>query len=141
MAATVLGSAVNFGFTGTDGIAESTILTGKIILQSADYSAGADEEQIRSAVGDVVTRSFYNAHNKATLEYVATGASKSAAQTNSTIPTPGTILSITACASIPGLVKTNWVVVGEPKVSLSNTTAARVSLNLEAHAGVTAAAT
>ncbi len=134
------GVAVNFGFTGTDGIAESTILTGKMQLQEADLENTSDEEQVRDALGALTNRSFYNPGFKASLRYVPSGAAVSNAVTNTTIPVQGTILSITACASMPDLVKTNWVVVGGVKVSGSNTKAKEVSLNLEAHAGITAVA-
>ena len=140
MATTILGAAVNFGFTGTDGIAESTILTGKIILQSADIELASDEEQVRDAAGVLASRAFYNPSSKATLEYIPTGASISASLTNTTLPAIGSILSITACANIPSLVKTNWVVVPGGKISGSNTSAKKITINLEAHAGITAAA-
>lgn len=135
----MLGVPISFGFSGTDGIA-ATPFTGKIILQSAEYSDTADEEQVRDAAGALCNRNFYNPGSKAQLEYIVTGATIAAARTNTALQAPGTIISITACADIPALVKTNWIVVGEPKVSGSNTSGKRVTLNLEAHAGITAAA-
>lgn len=135
-----VGKAVSFGFAGTDGIAETTFLTGKIILQNADFAKTADEEQVRSAAGELCNRSFYNNIAKASLEYVVTGANIAGVTGNLTdaaIPAPGALLNITACASLPALIKTNWVVVGEPKVSGSNTTAKRISLPIEAADGIT----
>ena len=140
MANTTLGAAVNFGFTGTDGIAESTTLTGKILLQSADTELAADEEQVRDSTGTLAARTFYNPYAKASLEYIPTGATKSAAQTNTTLPAIGSILSITACASIPSLIKTNWIVMPGGKITHSNTGSAKISLPLESHAGITTAA-
>ena len=136
--ATILGAAVNFGFTGTDGIA-SSILTGKIFLQSAEHSKAADEEQIKNGVGDLVTRSFYGLRERATIEFISTGATITVARTNSIGQTLGTIVSITACADLPGLVYSYWIVVGS-SVNGSNTTAKTVTLNLEKIAAVTAAA-
>lgn len=138
--ATTLGAAVAFGFTGTDGIA-ATALTGKILLQSVELETTADEEQVRSAVGELVNRTFYNIGDKAALEFIATGATIAAARTNTALQAPGTIISITACADIPALVKTNWIVLPGAKVSGSNTSAKRMTLAIEAHAGITAAAT
>ncbi len=135
----MLGTAVNFAFTGADGIA-SAELTGKILLQSAEHEPTSDEEQVRDAAGKLVTRSFYNPGDKATLEYIPKGATIAAAVTNTALPAVGTIMSVTACESMPSLVKTNWVVVPGGKVSGSNTTAKKITLSLEAHSGITAVA-
>lgn len=134
------GAAVNFGFTGTDGIAESN-LTGKMQLQSADYESTADEEQIRDADGDLVNRTFYNLGFKATLEYIPSGADIATAVTNTALIAVGTVINITACASLPALVASSWVVVPGGKITGSNTSAKRITLPLEKHAGITAAAT
>jgi hypothetical protein len=138
--ATQLGAAVSFGFTGTDGIAASQ-LTGKIILQSADLSKAADVEEIRDADGDVVNRTFYNQSQEASLEFIPTGGSMATARTNGALLEPGAIVNITACADIPELVATNWIVDTGGRISGSNTGAKRVTLPLKRHAGVTAAAT
>jgi hypothetical protein len=136
---TQLGAAVNFGFAGTDGIA-SSLLTGKMFLQSSDYSKSADEEQVRDGEGALVNRTFYNPGEKASLEYVPKGSTKANAISNTTIPDVGTLVVITACENLPALVKTNWVVVGEPKITKGSNNAAKITLALEAHAGITAAA-
>jgi hypothetical protein len=136
--ATQTGVFVNFGFTGTDGIA-ATGLTGNILLQSADFEPGHDEKQIMSAAGELVTRVFHNFSKKATLEVVASGSSVAnaiAAQT-SLLALNRTILNITACASKPELVDSNWLVVGV-KSSGSNTDASKITLSLENHDGITA---
>lgn len=138
--ATIVGKPVSFGFSGTDGIAEATYFTGKIILQSIEQEYTSDEEQIRSAAGALVTRSFYNPGDKATLEYIPTASTLAGVTANVSAPAVGTIVNITACADMPTLIKSNWVVVPGAKISGSNTAAKKISLPLEAHAGVTAVA-
>ncbi len=133
------GKSVNFAYTGTDGIA-ATLLTGKMQLQSTDLSNSTDEEQIKDSLGALVNRTFYNPGFKATLEYIPSGAAASDAITNTALTAIGTIVSITACANVPDLIKTNWIVLGF-KISGSNTTAKKVTLELEAHSGITAALT
>lgn len=135
MAVTNLGKKVNFGFTGTDGIAV-TWITSKGILQSADYSTTSDKEEIRDAIGELVSDIRYNPGAKASLEYVVTGATAGDAITNSVLPEHAVFVNITACASQPLLVKTNWRIDGDPKITHSNTGAAKVSLSLVAHAGI-----
>lgn len=134
--ATVLGTAVNFGFQGTNGI---TGLATGYLLQNVDHTKQADVEEIRDADGDVNSRVFYNANEQATLEVVVTGTNLAASLTNTTLQAAGTIISITACTSAQDLVQTNWVVESS-RLSGSNTNAKRVTLELRRHAGVTAAA-
>ena len=139
--ATQTGVKVNFAFTGTDGIA-ATGLTGAGLFQSADYEPGSDEKQLMSAAGDLATRVFHNAHKKATIEWIPGSATDVAtAITNQTamVALYHTILNITACASMPELIDSHWFVVGV-KTNKSNTDAAKVTLTLEQHAGITAAA-
>lgn len=136
--ATQTGVKVNFGFTGTDGIA-ATGLTGNGILTSADFEHGHDEVQIKSAAGELATRVFFNTHKKATIEWIPgkdTVANAITAQTT-ILALIRTVLSITACASIPELIDTNWLVVGA-KVTGSNTDSAKITLSLENHDGITA---
>jgi hypothetical protein len=139
MAATQSGKVVNFGFTGTDGIA-ATALTGKLLLQSADFEPAAEEQQIKDAVGALATRVFYNPSYKATLEYIPTGADVATAITNTAALTIGGLVNITACTSMPDLVKSNWIVTSF-KASGSNAEAKKITLGLESHSGITAAAT
>lgn len=137
----MLGLAVNFGFSGTDGIA-ATEFTGKLILQSGDVSLESDEEQVMNAVGSLATRNFYNGSKKATLEFVPTGSDIATAISNSTIGTAypiGTLVNITACDSMPDLVCTStqrWVIVPGVKISKTNNGAAKISLPLEFHAEI-----
>jgi hypothetical protein len=137
--ATQTGIKVNFGFTGTDGVA-ATGLTGAGLFQSAEYEPGTDEKQLMSAAGDLVTRVFYNAHKKATIEWIPGSATDVAtAITNQTtlVGLFHTILNITACASKPELIDSHWLVVGV-KTAGSNSDASKVTLTLEQHAGITA---
>lgn len=137
--ATINGTAVNFGFTGTNGITISG-LSG-VLLQSVERSKQADCEVVRNAVGDEVMHGWYNVHDEATLEWIVTGTSLAAAVTNTTLQTPGTIVSITACASDPDLVATSWEVQSGVKVSGSNTNAKRISLPIKKFTNITAQAT
>ena len=138
--ATINGTAVNFGFTGTNGI----VITGLsgTMLQSADYSAEADKDEVRSGVGDIVSREWYDQHIKATLEWVITGTGLANALVNTAIAgiLPGTIIVITTCASMPDLVATNWEVMSGGSIKGTNTNAKRMSVPLEKRAGITAAA-
>jgi hypothetical protein len=134
------GTAVNFGFTGTNGIAITGI--NGTLLQSAETSAHADKEEVRNAVGDIVNRDWYDQHTKATLEWVITGTGLANAIVNTALAglTPGTIIVITACASMPDLVATTWEVMDGASIKGSNTNAKRYSVPLEKRAGITAAA-
>lgn len=136
--ATVNGTAVNFGFTGTNGIT-ITGLTG-LLLQSADYQKNADVDETRDGDGDVISRVFYNQHEEATLEFVVTGSGLAAAITNTAISTPGTIIDITECLSLPALDQTNWIVEPGAKISGTNTSTKKITLPIKRYAGVTAAA-
>lgn len=140
------GVAVNFGFTqsgnGTEGIVMG--LTG-YILQSAEYSAEADKDEVRSIAGDVVSRNWYDQHRKGTLEMVITGATNSvaAALANTTLAnfTPGSIITITECLSLPELVTLNngkWEVQNGASIKGSNTNSKRLSIPIETRPGIQA---
>lgn len=137
--AAIKGTAVNFGFTGTDGIT-ITGCTGWM-LQSAEQSKACDLEVVRNAAGEEVSHGFYNIHDEATLEYVIYGAGLAAAIANTTaaLQTPGTMLVVTACASMTTLEGT-WEVQAGCKVSGSNTTAKRLSVPVKKFANITAVA-
>ena len=136
--ATTLGTPVNFGFTGTNGITIPGI--SGTLLQSADLTNQADVEEVRDADGDVVSRSFYNQNNDASLEYVVTGTTLADSITNTALQTPGTIIVITACTSMPELIATNWVVEPGVKVTGIHTSFKRITLSLKKYAAVTAIA-
>lgn len=137
--ATQSGVKVVFGYTGTDGIA-ATGLTGTMQLQSHDYEAKSDEQQIMSAAGALATRIFHNPSKAATLEVIPSSATDVAGARTSKATLLAlfqTILNITACADAPELVDSHWLVVSA-KVSGSNTGAHKVTLTLEQHSGITA---
>lgn len=138
--ATTIGKPVSFAFSNIEGVSEATYLTGKIILQSADFEDTADEEQVRSGTGALVSRNFYNLGYKANLEYIPTGSTLAGVTANVALPAIGTILNITASPDIPSLIKTNWCVVPGGKIAGSNTSAKKITLPIEAHAGITVAA-
>lgn len=144
-AAVINGSPVNFGLHTNAGgitITSPTDLSGKLLLQSADYSKAAENERVRDEVGNVVASAWYDPHSRGTLEWIPKGSTLADAITNTTIEAfiPGAFVSITACAALPGLVGTTWEIVGEPKISATNTSAKRVTVSLEKRAGITAVA-
>lgn len=138
------GTPINFGFTATTGdkgiTSSGFVLTGHL-LQNADYEAGADKEEVRVLQGDVVARNWYDIHTKATLRVVIAAASKAAAITATTLANlqPGSFINITACASHPDLVGTNWEVQGGAKCVGDVTKSAEITIPLEKRAGITAA--
>ena len=137
--ATINGTAVVFGFTGSNGITIANI--SGTLLQSTDHSADADHEDTRNGLGDIVARGWYDTHRKATLEWVVTGTGLANAITNNVLGSlvPGTILVISACASDTDLVATTWEVM-TARSSHSNTSSAKINVQLEKRAGITAAA-
>jgi len=110
-------------------------------LQSADEAVEADKEEIRSGVGDVVSRNWYDQHTKCSLEAVisSTGIAAALAATVLAGLTPGTIISITACASMPDLVATTWEVQSGSAIKGTNVNAKRLTIPVEKRAGITAA--
>jgi hypothetical protein len=138
--AIINGTPVVFGFTGSNGIAITGI--SGTLLQSTDHSAEADHEDTRNGIGDIVARAWYDQHRRATLEWVVTSTTLTLALAANTLSsvTPGTILVVSACASDPDLVATTWEVMSA-KSSHSNTSSAKISVQLEKRAGIAAVAT
>ena len=136
---TINGTAVNFGFTGTNGIA-ITGLSG-ILLQSSDTSAEAERSEVANGVGDHVTHAFFDQHLKASLEWTVTGTSISNAVTNTTLASllPGAFIVVTACASNPDLIAT-WEVQSGATIKKTNKDSARISVSIEKRANITAVA-
>ena len=136
------GIAVNFGFkqTSSDYGITQTVLTG-YLFQSGDYETAADVEDVRALQGDKVARNWYDLNTKANLRLVIAAAGKGAAITATTLSPfqPGTIISITACASHPDLVATNWECQPGAKIVGDITKSAEITVNLEKRAGITAA--
>lgn len=142
------GVAVNFGFTQSAGGTQGIVMTGLTgyILQNADYSAEADVDDVRDLQGNKVSRNWYDQHRKGTLEFVITGTTNSiaAALANTTLAnfTPGSIITITECLSMPELVTLNngkWEVQAGASIKGSNTNSKRLSIPLETRPGIQAA--
>lgn len=133
------GTPVNFSFvsTSSDGGLTCTGLTA-MLLQSADYEDGADKEEVRGAGGNIVSRNWYDPHLKASLRFVVAASSKANAITATALKTAGTIISITACASLPELVASTWEVQAGTKVTGDVTKSAELTIPLEKRAGITA---
>jgi hypothetical protein len=142
---TLNGTPVNFGFTGAadanqnQGITTAG-LTGAIV-QSADQTKVGDLEVARNGVGEEVTHGHYNIHDEATLEYVVTGTNIAASIANTALTSPGTIISITVCASMPSLVNTHWEVQSGCKITKTNTGFTKISIPMKAFTLITTAAT
>ena len=136
--ATINGTAVNFGFQGTNGITITGV--NGWLMQSAEHTKAADLEVVRDGLGEEITHGWYNIHDEATLEVVITGTGLGNSLTNTALKSPGTILVITACTSVPELVATNWEVQAGCKVSGSNTSAKRLSCPIKKFTNITAAA-
>jgi hypothetical protein len=138
------GIPVNFGFTSTAGDKGITstgfVFTGHL-LQSVDYESGADKEEIRQLQGDIVSRNWYDLHTKGTFRLFIAAATKAAAITASTLTgaQPGDFISITACASHPDLIGTNWEVQSGAKIAGDVTKSAEITISCEKRAGITAA--
>jgi len=146
MAAVINGIPVNFGFTGaatadgTQGIAISGV-TGTL-LQSAEQTKVGECEKVRDGNGNDVVHAWSNIHDEASLEWVVTGSSLSAAIANTTgaLKNPGTILTISGCTSMPSLVGTCWEVQSGVKVSGSNTSFKKVTFPIHLLPGITGVA-
>lgn len=134
-------AVINFGFkTTTNGITVTGTGTGTMLLQSAEYSKNADVYEARDGQGNVVSQTFYNQNDEAKLESIVIGSGLADAITQTTIPEVGTIITISACASMTSLVATNWIVQPGISVSGSNTDAKKVTYPLKKYAGITAVA-
>lgn len=136
------GIAVSFGFVsdGTNyGITDSgAILTG-YLLQSLDNETGADVERVKALQGDDVSHNWFDIHQKAQLRLFITGTGRANARANTTLSslTPGVILNITACASNPDLIATNWEIQAGTKIAGDITKSAEITIPLEKRAAIT----
>jgi len=136
--ATINGIPVNFGFAGVLGISN---LSGFLILQGVEESAGADKDEVRTYYGDIIYRNWFDQHYKATLECVITGSGINAAisATILSFVTPGTIIFIT-CTSMPDLSRLIWEAQAGASIKGGNTNAKRMSIPLEWRQGIFAQA-
>jgi hypothetical protein len=141
------GIPLNFAFTtdGTHyGIADSGGILSGWLLQSTDYEAGADKEDIRALSGDVYSRNWYDIHRKASLRLFITGSGRANAIANTTLGafpdgtlTPGVLLTITKCPSHPDLVATNWEIQSGTKIAGDVTKSAEITIPLERRPNIT----
>ena len=146
MAATINGIPVNFGFQGAQdanggqGIA-ITGVTGTL-LQNAEQSKIADVEKAKDGNGNEVVHAWSNIHDEASLEWIITGSGLTAAIANTTgaLKSPGALVSITGCTSMPSLVGTCWEVQSGVKVAKSNTSFAKVTFPVQLLPGITGVA-
>lgn len=144
--ASINGIPVNFGFQGgADGAGGQGIaITGVTgtLLQSAEHSKVAECEKVKDGNGNDVVHAWFNIHDEVSLEWIIGGANLAATITNTTaaLKTPGSIIVITGCTSMPSLVGTSWEVQSGIKVQGSNTGAKKVTFPIHAYPGITAAA-
>ncbi len=138
------GIAVNFGFKSTlsdYGVTDSGAVLKGFLLQNVDYENGADVESVRSLQGDIASRNWYDLHKKGTFAFVIAGTGIAASITSTSLSpfTPGTILSITACASHPDLVSTHLELQSGGKIVGDITKSAMLTIPFEIRANITAA--
>lgn len=138
MSAIINGTAINFGFTGTNGITITGI--SGTLLQSAEHEAMSDCEVTKDGIGAEVCHGWHNYQDHAKLEWVVTGSGLAAAITNTALIAPGTFVVITACASMPSLVGTTWECQSGCKISGTNVNSKKISVTLKKVAGITAVA-
>lgn len=136
--AVINGTAVNFGFIGQNGITVNNI--NGWLLQSADHASHADVDKVRNAAGDEVVHAWHNFRDEATLEVIVTGTGISNAILNTALQTPGTLISISTCGSMPSLVASTWEIQSGFKISGSNVNAKKISVPIHKFAGITATA-
>lgn len=111
-----------------------------ILLQGAEHTKVAEVEKVRDGNGNDVVHAWSNLHDEASIEYIVTGANLAGSITNTTLQTPGTILNISACISVPSLIASTWEVQSGAKISSSNTSAKKITLPVHKMPGITAVA-
>ena len=105
------------------------------VFQSRDHSYEADNEMIKSGLGDTVEKTFYDLRETATFEYVASAAGGPTGAAAVTVPTVGDTMTVTdsVYAAIAG---TTWLV-DNVDVKGSNTTATRVTVKVARYPAIT----
>ena len=137
------GIPVNFALVATSGdhglTSTGFAFTGHL-MQSMDYEAGAEKEEVRALGGNIVSRNWYDQHTKASFRAVIAAASIAAAITATTLANAqaGSFIVITACASHPDLVASNWEVQSGAKIVGDVTKSAEITVPCEKRAGITA---
>lgn len=135
---TINGVAINFA-GGVKGTTFTITGVGTLILQDMDHAKEADKEDILDEDSELAARTWFNRREKATFNYIVKGSDLAGAKTQSTIPALGAIGTVANTTTYAAVAGTNWEVIGVSTKG-SNTTALRVSLQLEKNAGITAAA-
>jgi hypothetical protein len=140
-----LGSPVNFGFKATSGDTgvTATPFTG-FLLQRSGLKTSGELERVRSLQGDVTSENYYGQESEFDLTFViskSTGIADSIAATTLTGFTAGTILAITASASMPDAVYATWIVQYGAEITQETTKSAEYRIPLKKVPNVTAAQT
>lgn len=125
----IVGVVWGIGVTGLTGSGISTF-----VPQSLQFSAEADEAEIRNGKGQVVTDIFYNQRHTITIEVIPTGATIAAARTSNVLPAPGAIITVVESsaedAELTGTNSAKYIFVRGSK-SKSNTGATSISMELK----------
>lgn len=138
LANTFLGVGVNFGVAGTTAITGTGIGTFK--LQTQKHSKSREKEVVKDGDGTDVQATLFNPTEEATFEYVVSAATGAAAITATVIPDVGALVTVANGTQYPGIADTTWFVWDDPEISMSNVTAARVTLHLKRWRGASAIA-
>ena len=126
------GVAISWGL----GVTAMTITGAGMLVQSNDDELTYDTAQIRDQRGTTVAKIFYDPHDSATVEYVATTSGSYDSGTSSiSYPTQGTMITIGADSSDP-VSGSNWLV-DSVTIRKANTDAAKVSLKVSRYGGIT----
>lgn len=133
---TITGTAVNFGVSGT---AVSGTGVGTMYLQKYDRKRNADMDATRDEDGNEVSHAWHNYSDEASLEYKVKGSSIADAATQTKIPEPGALVTITSSKD-SSLAGTTWEVQSGPSLNRTNTSSAVVTLPLKKFAGITSVA-
>lgn len=137
------GVAVNFSFASAAAVTVGSPSMPGMLMQNLEHQRKSEMARIRDGTGTSANITYYDFEEEATLVFKVTAAGIAAAQaaTTSAAFGPGTIVNITACASRPDLVQSNWVVKEEgPRVRGTNVEAAEYEVPLRRNAGITGAA-
>ena len=126
------GVAISWGL----GASAMTISGAGMLVQSNDDELTYDQAQVRDQRGTVVAAVFYNPHDTATIEYVATTSGSYDSGTSSiSYPTQGSMITIGAESSDP-VSGSNWLV-DSVTVRKANTDACKVQLKVTRYGGIT----
>lgn len=129
---TFYGVAIAWGI----GTAAISITGASMLVQSTDNELSYDAAEVRDQRGNVVAKAFYNAHDQATLEYIATMSGTDTGTSSLTYPTAGAMITIGADAVDP-ISGSSWLV-DSVMVRRANTDAAKIQIKATRYNGITA---